>query len=151
MSKICLPIHTMCMIFLKIYRSWRAMPYPNYLLVCMRSEGYGSYSVCLFVCVCLSVSHISPLGLLFIVKTLPRTQRATKVKRFVAFSLNLICWRDWALPPLDGHTYGRPFLLWITCVRIVHTQVLQGSRCDAWAPCRKLFLCSSFTMMESSN
>ena len=42
-------------------------------------------SVCLSVCVCVCVcplSHISPLGRLFVVKMLPRTQWATKVKKF---------------------------------------------------------------------
>ena len=50
-------------------------------------------------CVCL-LSHIPPLGLLFIVKMLPCTQRAMKVKKFVAFSLKLFCCRDRALPRL---------------------------------------------------
>ena len=48
----------------------------------MRSEGYGSRRVC-------PLSHISPLGLLFVVKTLPNTSHATKVKKFVAFCLTL--------------------------------------------------------------
>ena len=65
-------------------------------------------SVCLCVC---PLSHISPLGLLFVVKTLPRTQQATKVKKFVAFSLKLVRCQDRALPLLDGHTYNRPFFL----------------------------------------
>ena len=45
-------------------------------------------SVCL--CVCLSVcllSHISPTERLFILKMLSRTQRATKVKKFVGICL----------------------------------------------------------------
>ena len=46
------------------------------------------------------LSHISPLGLLFVVKTLPRTQQATMVKIFVAFSLKLRCSRATALPAL---------------------------------------------------
>ena len=61
-------------------------------------------SVCLSVCVC-PLSHISPLGLLFVVKTLPRTQRATKVKKFVAFSLKML--RSSATS-FDGRTSGRP-------------------------------------------
>ena len=38
-------------------------------------------SVCVCVCVCVSpLSDISPLELLFILRTLSRTQRVTKVK-----------------------------------------------------------------------
>ena len=75
----------------------------------MRSEGYCSW-VC--VCVCLSVcllSHISPMERLFVLKTLSRTQRATKVKTFVGFSLKPLRCRDPALPPLYGHAYSRLF------------------------------------------
>ena len=50
----------------------------------MRSEGYCSLSVCLFVCL---LSHISPMKRLFVLKTLSRTQRATKVKKFVGICL----------------------------------------------------------------
>ena len=32
------------------------------------------------------------------------------VKKFVAFSLKLLHYQDRALPPLDGHTCGWPFL-----------------------------------------
>ena len=53
-------------------------------------------SVCL--CVCL-LSHISPLERLFVLKTLSRTQRATKVNTFVGFSLKPLRCRDPALPP----------------------------------------------------
>ena len=57
------------------------------------------------VAVCVSpLSHISPPGLLFVVKTLSRTQRAMKVKTFVAFSLKPTRFGDRALPPLDDHT-----------------------------------------------
>ena len=84
-------------------------------------------SVCVCVCVCL-LSHISPQEHLFVLKTLSRTQRAMKVKNFVPFSLKLLCCRDRALPPLDGRTYGRPFFLQITRMRIVHTQ---DFGCDA--------------------
>ena len=66
----------------------------------MRSKGYGSRRVCLSVC---TLSQISLLGLLFVVKTLPRTQHATKVKKFVAFSLKLRRSRDTALPALYGY------------------------------------------------
>ena len=50
----------------------------------------GSVCVCVCVCVCLSVSHISPTERLFVLKTLSRTQRATKVKKFVAICLKLL-------------------------------------------------------------
>ena len=56
-----------------------------------------SVSVCVCVCVCL-LSHISPLELLFIVKTLQCTQWATKVKKFVVFFPKLLHCRDQALP-----------------------------------------------------
>ena len=72
----------------------------------MRSEGYCSW-VCLSVCL---LSHISPLERLFVLKTLSRTQRATKVKTIVGFSLKPLRCRDPALP-VDGHTYSRPFFL----------------------------------------
>ena len=52
-----------------------------------RYFGYSTW-VCLSVClsVCL-LSHISPMERLFVLKTLPRTQRATKVKIFVGICL----------------------------------------------------------------
>ena len=65
----------------------------------MRSEGYCSW-VCLCVCVCVCVcllSNISPMERLFVLKTLSRTQRATKVKNFVGFSLKPLRCRDTAL------------------------------------------------------
>ena len=46
------------------------------------------------------LSHISPMERLFVLKTLSRTQRATKVKKFVGFSLKPLRCRDPALPPL---------------------------------------------------
>ena len=56
----------------------------------MRSEGYSTWSsVCVCVSVCL-LSHISPTERLFVMKTLSRTQRATKVKKFVAICLKLL-------------------------------------------------------------
>ena len=81
----------------------------------MRSEGYCSW-VCLCVCVCVCLlSHISPMERLFVLKTLSRTQRATKVKKFVGFSLKPLRCRDPALPPLYGHAYSRPFF---SCTRM---------------------------------
>ena len=50
----------------------------------MRSEGYCSRSVCVSVCL---LSHISPTEHLFVLKTLSRTQRTTKVKKFVGICL----------------------------------------------------------------
>ena len=89
----------------------------------MRSEGYCSW-VCL--CVCL-LSHISPMERLFVLKTLSRTQRATKVKKFVGFSLKPLRCRDPALPPLYGHAYSRPFF---SCTRMrisrVHTRMIHS-------------------------
>ena len=65
-------------------------------------------SACLSEFVCVTV-HISPMERLFLLKTLSRTQRATKVKEFVGFSLKPLRCRDPALPPLYGHTCNRPF------------------------------------------
>ena len=106
----------------------------------MRSEGYGSCRVCVSVC---PLSHISPLGLLFAVKTLSRTQRAMKVKNFVAFSLKPLRCRDGTIPPLDGH-YGQ------FSADNTHAHCAYASS-PRFAPGRKLSLCSSFMMTESSN
>ena len=90
----------------------------------MRSEGYGSVCVC--VCVCL-LSSISPMERLFVLKTLSRTQRATKVKKVVGFSLKPLRCRDPALPPLYGHAYSRPFF---SCTRMhisrVYTRMIHS-------------------------
>ena len=81
----------------------------------MHSEGYCS---CLCVCVCVCpLIDISPLERLFVLKTIPRTQRTTKVKRFVWISLKPLRCRDPALPPLYGHAYSRPFF---SCTRMIH-------------------------------
>ena len=61
------------------------------------------------------LSHISPMERLFVLKTLSRTQRATKVKKYVGFSLKPLRCRDPALPPLYGHAYSRPFF---SCTRM---------------------------------
>ena len=54
---------------------------------------------------------------LFVLKTLSRTQRATKVKKFVGFSLKPLRCRDPALPPLYGHAYSRPFFhAYFSCI-----------------------------------
>ena len=67
---------------------------------------------------------------LFVLKTLSRTQRETKVKKYVEFSLKPLRCRDPALPPLYGHAYSRPFFhayfsytrMRISCVytRMIH-------------------------------
>ena len=60
-------------------------------------------SVCLCASVCVSLSvNISPLERL---KTISRTQRATKVKKFVGSSLKLFRCRDPALTLSYGHMY----------------------------------------------
>ena len=56
---------------------------------------------------------------LFVLKTLSRTQRATKVKMFVGFSLKPLRYRDPALPPLCGRAYSRPFFLRKARMRII--------------------------------
>ena len=58
-------------------------------------------SVCQSVClsVCLSVT---PLERLFVLKTLSHTQRATKVKKFVGFSLKMLRCKARAVPALYG-------------------------------------------------
>ena len=61
------------------------------------------------------LSHISPMERLFVLKTLSRTQRATKVEKFVGFSLKPLRCRDPALPPLYSHAYSRPFF---SCTRM---------------------------------
>ena len=62
------------------------------------------------------LSHISPMERLFVLKTLSRTQRATKVKIFVGFSLKPLRCRDPALPPLYGHAQSAIF----PCVFLVY-------------------------------
>ena len=65
------------------------------------------------------LSHISPMERLFVLKTLSRTQLATKVKKFVGFSLKPLRCRDPALPPLYGHAYSPPFFLRKARMRII--------------------------------
>ena len=78
----------------------------------MRSEGYGSRRVCLSVCVCVcQLSHISPLEHLFVLKTLSPTQHATKVKKYVAFSVKLRRSRATALSTLYRYSAVGQFLL----------------------------------------
>ena len=56
---------------------------------------------------------------LFVLKTLSRTQRATKVKIFVGFSLKPLRCRDPALPPSCGRAYSRAFFLLKARMRII--------------------------------
>ena len=71
-------------------------------------------SVCLSVCL-----SVTPLERLFVLKTLSHTQRATKVKKIVGFSLKPLRCRDPALPPLYGHAYSRPFFhAYFSCTRM---------------------------------
>ena len=98
----------------------------------MRSEGWVCVSVC-------PLSHISPMERLFVLKTLSRTQRATKVKNFVGFSLKPLRCRDPALPPLYGHTYSRPFFLRKARMRII---VSRGGP-------KRPFLCESLCSLIS--
>ena len=66
----------------------------------MRSEGiycivgFVCLSVCLSVCLLLSISL---LGCLFVPETIPSTQRATRVRKYVGFSLKMIRCRARAL------------------------------------------------------
>ena len=89
-------------------------------------------SVCL--CVCLSVkSHLTLEASLHPENDVMYSV-GDKGQNICGVSLKLLHCSDRVLLPLDGHTYGRPFFLRITCMRIVHTQV------DARAPCFKLSL-----------
>ena len=57
--------------------------------------------MCVCVCVCL-LSHILPLERLFVLKSLPRAQRATEVEIYVGVSLKLLRSRTTAIPALYG-------------------------------------------------
>ena len=52
-----------------------------------------------FVCLLL---YISPLERLFVPETIPSTQRAMKVRKFVGFSLKMLRCKARALPALYG-------------------------------------------------
>ena len=61
-------------------------------------------SVCLSVCLCVCpLVNISLQECLFAFKMLSHTQQATNVKKFVGFSLTLLCSRATALPALYGY------------------------------------------------
>ena len=55
--------------------------------------------------------NISPLERLFILKSMLRIQRATKVITIVGFSLKMLHCRDPPLLALYGYQCGQPFLL----------------------------------------
>ena len=57
--------------------------------------------------------NLTPLECFFVLKTISRTQQATKVKTIVWISLKLLCYRDKQLPALHG--YNRSTTL---CARI---------------------------------
>ena len=101
----------------------------------MRSEGYGSccvcLSVCLSVCVC-PLSHISSLGLLFVLKTLLGTRQPTKVKKFVAFFLKLLRSRATALPALYGYRAVRHFLSALYARALLKRHVDRGAEFGQW-------------------
>ena len=95
--------------------------------------------VAVSVCVCVSVGVSVKSHLTSIRRENAATYSAGSVgQKFVEFSLKLLRCRDRALPSLDGHTQS--FFLRKTRMCIIHAQVLQGSRCHARAPRRKLSL-----------
>ena len=97
----------------------------HYIIVNPRRACTARVTVVWSVCL---LSHISPMERLFILKTLSCTQRATKVKIFVGFSLKPLRCRDPALPPLCGRAYSRPLFLLKARMRII-----------VWASPRPLF------------
>ena len=91
----------------------------------MRSEGYGSCCVCVCVCVCVS----------FFLS--------------VYLSISEVTSHLWGFCSVGNEdqnicgVFSETARSQITHMRIVHMQVLQGSRCDARAPCCKLSLRST--------
>ena len=76
------------------------------------------------VCVCPFKSHFTSGGLLFVVKTLPRTQRATRSKQLWRFLKMFHTLQRSSAPSLDGHTSVRPFFLQGTRMCNVDTRVI---------------------------
>ena len=75
-------------------------------------RGFSTLVLFIVVCVCRLVAN-SLLKGQFVLKTLSHTQRATKVKKFVGFSLKPLCCRDTALARCTatravGHFYPTP-------------------------------------------
>ena len=97
-------------------------------LVHMHSEGYCSWVVCLSVCVYVSQHHMSEH--LFIFKTLSHTQRATKIKIFVGFSLKPHRCRDPALPAWHGYLQSAIFTLQKMHMRIIRPHVVRSCLLD---------------------
>ena len=69
----------------------------------MRREGYGSCRV-FSVCVCVSVKSHLISGASVRPENAVTYSAATKVKKFLAFSLKPMCFGGRVLPPFDGHT-----------------------------------------------
>ena len=106
--------------------------------------------------VCLSVKSHLTSGASVFCENAATYSASNAVKKVVAFSLKLLGWRDRALPPLDGHNYthDQPFFLRInTHAHCAYASSPRFTQCDA--PCRKLSLHFSFTMiilgLESSS
>ena len=106
--------------------------HPHYSLT-LSAHAQEGYCSC-FVRVCLW-SHISPLERLFVLKILWRTQRATKVKHSVGFSLKRLRSQDPALPPLKAiHIVGH-FSMDSAHAYFVHAvapRVLHWLQCIHW-------------------
>ena len=81
---------------------YRVLPYPVidvWVLINPRRACAARVTVVGSVCL---LSHISPMERLFVLKTLSRTQWATKVKKFVGFSLKMLRCKARAVPALYG-------------------------------------------------
>ena len=75
----------------------------DYLCVLVNPRRACAARVTVVACVCVCpLIDISPLERLFVLKTIPRTQRATKVKKFVGFSLKMLRCKARAVPALYG-------------------------------------------------
>ena len=103
-----------CMLYIRTLSNWLcrqvSIPHGPVVLQIVYVCNYSSAG--------LVKSHLTNERL-FVLKTLSRTQRATKVKKFVGFSLKPLRCRDPALPPLCGRAYSRPFFLLKARMRIL--------------------------------
>ena len=100
----------------------------------MRSESYSSW-VCPSVrpCVCL-LFYISPLECLFVPETIPFTQRATKVRKYVGFSLKMLRCRARSRKSQYANTQrtGRLTAVWlirVLCVPRRHQKMQRRRAC----------------------